>query len=221
MDKHFPQHASRRSILGLGLGLTALTATPLGSLLGLSSEALAAAPGAAGLPTDPGAYISFTPRSGSFPLFRAGAAAPVLVSDRDHAGVVRVAGDLQADIERVTGVRPVLSRGATPKGREIVIVGTIGRSPLIDGLIAAGKLNVSGIKGKWETSLQTVVEKPLPGVDRAFVIAGSDQRGTIYGTYDVSRGSAYRPGTGGTTSPPYTGTVCTSCPAATPRAPRP
>ncbi|MGY4901693.1 glycosyl hydrolase 115 family protein [Streptomyces sp. 900116325] len=193
MDKHFPQHASRRSILGLGLGLTALTATPLGSLLGLSSEALAAAPAAAGLPTDPGAYISFTPRSGSFPLFRSGAAAPILVSDRDHAGVVRVAGDLQADIERVTGVRPVLSRGATPKGREIVIVGTIGRSPLIDGLIAAGKLNVSGIKGKWETSLQTVVEKPLPGVDRAFVIAGSDQRGTIYGTYDVSRGIGVSP----------------------------
>ena len=28
---------------------------------------------------------------------------------------------------------------------------------------------------------------PLPGVDRAFVIAGSDQRGTIYGAYDVSK----------------------------------
>ena len=28
---------------------------------------------------------------------------------------------------------------------------------------------------------------PLPGVRRAFVIAGSDQRGTIYGAYDVSR----------------------------------
>jgi hypothetical protein len=46
---------------------------------------------------------------------------------------------------------------------------------------------------RWETSLQTVVEKPLPGVDRAFVIAGSDQRGTIFGTYDVSRGIGVSP----------------------------
>ena len=32
-----------------------------------------------------------------------------------------------------------------------------------------------------------MVEHPLPGVRRAFVIAGSDQRGTIFGAYDVSR----------------------------------
>jgi len=31
-----------------------------------------------------------------------------------------------------------------------------------------------------------VVSSPLPGVDRALVIAGSDKRGTIYGIYDVS-----------------------------------
>lgn len=107
--------------------------------------------------------------------------------------MVRVAGDLQSDIERVTGVRPVLSHGAAPRGREITIIGTVGRSPLIDGLVARGKLDVSAIRGKWETSLQTVVDHPLPGVDRAFVIAGSDQRGTIYGTYDVSRGIGVSP----------------------------
>lgn len=42
-------------------------------------------------PTDPGAYISFTPRSGTFPLVRAGEAAPIVVSDKDYDGVVRVA----------------------------------------------------------------------------------------------------------------------------------
>ncbi len=54
-------------------------------------------------------------------------------------------------------------------------------------MVAAGRLDTSGIAGKWETSLQQVVDHPLPGVRRAFVIAGSDQRGTIYGVYDVSR----------------------------------
>jgi hypothetical protein len=116
-----------------------------------------------------------------------------VVSSADHEGVVRVAGDLRDDIERVTGVRPVLLQDGVPRQREVAIVGTIGRSPLIDGLIAAGKLDVRGVQGKWETSLQTVVEHPMPGVDRAFVIAGSDQRGTIFGAYDVSRGIGVSP----------------------------
>ncbi|TWF91818.1 hypothetical protein FHX80_12134 [Streptomyces brevispora] len=165
MGKHFPRPVGRRSVLGLGLGLTALTATPLGSLLGLSAEASATGHGPDVRPTDPGAYISFTSRPGSFPLVRDGRAAPVVVSDRDWAGVVRVAGDLRDDIERVTGIRPALAHGTVPMGREVTIIGTVGRSPLIDGLIAKGRLDVSAIEGKWETSLQTVVDKPLPGVD--------------------------------------------------------
>ncbi|MEU1126604.1 glycosyl hydrolase 115 family protein [Streptomyces sp. NPDC005899] len=196
MDQHTPHSTSRRAVLGAGLGLTALAATPLGPLLGPAVQAAAAQAGsgpAGGRPTDPGAYITFTPRPGAFPLVRAGRAAPVVVSDDDHAGVVRVAGDLQADIERVTGVRPALSRTTAPRGREVILVGTIGRSPLIDALVAAGKLDVSSVAGKWETSLQTVVERPMPGVGRAFVIAGSDQRGTVFAAYDVSRGIGVSP----------------------------
>jgi Glycosyl hydrolase family 115/Gylcosyl hydrolase family 115 C-terminal domain len=68
-----------------------------------------------------------------------------------------------------------------------VLIGTIGHSPLIDRLVRSGKLDVDGIAGKWETSLQQVVANPLPGIPMALVIAGSDQRGTIFGVYDVSR----------------------------------
>lgn len=192
-DSGTPRPTSRRSVLGLGLGLTALTATPLGSLVGLTGRASATGHGPAARPTDPGAYIAFTASRGSFPLVAHGRATPVLVSDRDWPGVVRVAGDLRDDIERVTGVRPTLSHGAVPKAREITIIGTVGRSPLIDRLVAEGRLDVSSIRGKWETSLQTVVDKPLPGVERALVIAGSDQRGTVFGAYDVSRGIGVSP----------------------------
>ncbi|WP_330451580.1 MULTISPECIES: glycosyl hydrolase 115 family protein [unclassified Streptomyces] len=192
-DSGTPRPTSRRSVLGLGLGLTALTATPLGSLVGLTGRASATGHGPAARPTDPGAYIAFTASRGSFPLVAHGRATPVLVSDRDWPGVVRVAGDLRDDIERVTGVRPALSHGAVPKAREITIIGTVGRSPLIDRLVAEGRLDVSSIRGRWETSLQTVVDKPLPGVERALVIAGSDQRGTVFGAYDVSRGIGVSP----------------------------
>ncbi|MET8766094.1 glycosyl hydrolase 115 family protein [Streptomyces sp. NPDC004658] len=149
----------------------------------------AGAPGAASVATgggpqvtDPGAYISFT--GGVFSLV----GAPVVVSAADHPGVVRVAGDLRDDLARVTGVRP-----GTTIGRFPVLLGTIGRSPLIDGLIRSGKLDVTGVRGRWETSLQMVVEHPIPGVERAFVIAGSDPRGTIFGAYDVSYGIGVSP----------------------------
>ncbi|MFG2085467.1 glycosyl hydrolase 115 family protein [Spirillospora sp. NPDC048824] len=145
-------------------------------------------------PADPSSYISFRDGRGYFPLVAGGKAAPLVVSDADHPGVVRAAGDLRADIERVTGERPALSTGGdVPSGRTAVVIGTIGESPLIDRLIASGKLDVKGIAGKWETTLEQVVDHPVPGVRRAFVIAGSDQRGTIYGAYDVSRNIGVSP----------------------------
>jgi hypothetical protein len=116
-----------------------------------------------------------------------------VVSASDHPGVIRVVNDLQADLERVTDVQPAVSVDRIPPGSEPVIVGTIGRSPLIDDLVRSGRLDVTGIAGKWETSLQQVVQNPLPGIRRALVIAGSDQRGTIYGAYDVSKQAGVSP----------------------------
>lgn len=115
-----------------------------------------------------------------------GKAAPLYVDAGDYVGVLRAAGDLRADVERVTGTPPVLHKGVKPAGRDVVIVGTVGRSALIDGLVAAGKLDVSAIRGKWEGWLVQTLERPLPGVERALVIAGSDKRGTIYGIYELS-----------------------------------
>jgi len=37
-----------------------------------------------------------------------------------------------------------------------------------------------------ESYVLQVVDQPLPGVERALVIAGSDRRGTIYGIYELS-----------------------------------
>ena len=46
-------------------------------------------------------FITDTWRPGSLPLVADGRAAPILVSDEDFPGVVRVVGDLRTDIERV------------------------------------------------------------------------------------------------------------------------
>jgi hypothetical protein len=124
-----------------------------------------------------------------------GVAAKVVVDPQDHAGVLRAVGDLEQDIERVTGVRPARASATAPPGLAVV-VGTLDKSSLIDRLIRQGKLDVREIRGRWEASLIQVVERPWPGADRALVVVGSDKRGTT-GIYDVSEEIGVSPGTAG------------------------
>ncbi len=133
-----------------------------------------------------GSYISTTWSNGCFKLSSARVSAPIYMSDSDYPGVIRAAKDLQADITSVTKAQPSFSTGNINSGSEVVLIGTIGKSKLIDDLIKSKKLNVDGIEGKWETYLLQVVENPYPGVKKALIIAGSDKRGTIFGIYDLS-----------------------------------
>ncbi|MBV9123547.1 MAG: glycosyl hydrolase 115 family protein, partial [Planctomycetes bacterium] len=146
--------------------------------------ALVAAPHALALSQEP--YVAFEKGADCFTLFAEGRAAPLYADAQDYPGVSRAVKDLQADIERVTKVRPDLATGGTPAGPEVVIVGTLGKSSLVDQLVRDKKLDVTGVAGRWESSLTQVVDRPLPGVAHALVIAGSDKRGTIYGIYDLS-----------------------------------
>ncbi len=133
------------------------------------------------------AYVSSSSGKGYFALAVGGKPAPLYTSPQDWPGVWRAAGDLQADLERVTGAKPALyTSEKVPHQKQVVLIGTLGKSPLIDKLVQRKKLNVAGIAGKWETYVVQVVDKPMRGVDRALVIAGSDKRGTIFGIYDVS-----------------------------------
>ncbi len=119
-------------------------------------------------------------------LVRSGTAAPIFISAHDWPGVQRAAQDLQADIERVSGIKPAYSMATPANAKTVVIVGTVGKSELIDQLVTTGKLDVTALRGKWESFLIQTIDQPLPGVDRALVIAGSDKRGTIYGVYEIS-----------------------------------
>ena len=94
--------------------------------------------------------------------------------------VKRAITDLQTDIERVTNCRPILSTKGM-RGQQI-IVGTYGKSPLIQKLIKQGVIKEADLKGKWESYVLTMTNEQEPRL----VIAGSDTRGTIYGIYDIS-----------------------------------
>ena len=123
---------------------------------------------------------------GAFVLSASGKSAPLCVSAGDYWGVKHALDDLRSDIKKVTNAEPAVFVGRLPKAREIVVAGTIGKSRLIDGLIESRKIDLRRIKGKWESFIIEVVNRPFPGVDRALVIAGSDMLGTVYGIYDVS-----------------------------------
>jgi Glycosyl hydrolase family 115/Gylcosyl hydrolase family 115 C-terminal domain len=138
--------------------------------------------------TDPDSYVSDVAGTDRFPLVADNKTPPIVVNKTDFPGVLRTAKDLKADVKRVSNLEPTYAYDVIPDGAtEVVLVGTLGKSPLIDSLVANKKIDVSDIAGLWETFLIEVVQNPLPGINRALVITGSDQRGTIFGVYDVSK----------------------------------
>lgn len=132
-------------------------------------------------------FVETAPSSNCFTLCATNAVASIGVDTNDFAGVVRAAGDLQADIQRVTGLTPKLFSGKSVSGNSLILIGTIGKSEIIDELIRAKKIDVSPIAGKWESFFLQVVPQPYPGIENALVICGSDKRGTIYGIYELSQ----------------------------------
>jgi len=126
-------------------------------------------------------------QAGLFPLVHDKRAADVFVDSNDWTVARIAARDLTLDIERVAGRKALLKHSPDGFSSHAVLVGTLGRSPVVDGLVKAGKIEVKDLHDRWETAAIQVVANPLPGVQQALVIVGSDRRGTAYGVYEVSR----------------------------------
>lgn len=124
--------------------------------------------------------------SKGFPISEKGKSTTIYLSDNEFIGVKKIAQKFQNDIEKVTNIKPELVSGKLPSDGPAIIVGTIGNSALIDKLIAENKLDVTSIKGKWETFIIETIKEPFEGINEALVIVGSDKRGTIYGMFDLS-----------------------------------
>ena len=124
-----------------------------------------------------------------FCIAKDGKTATIIVDVDDWKGVVRAARNLSDDVRKVTGVSSQVdlqspnSAGLLPHERQnlkgSILVGTIGKSRIIDDLIKQKKIDVRQVRNQWESYLLDVV-------DGSLVIAGSDKRGTIYGIYDLS-----------------------------------
>lgn len=167
IEPNFPAVSRRMLLASAGWGA---------ALASLAAPALAA----------PAVDRAADPRTG-FPLIAKGTPATVLVDAGADSAVLRVAESFADDLERVSGTRPQLIKGDTAQVHgPVVIIGVLGQSPIIDGLVKAGLIDVADLHGEWEAFRQIVVDHPLPGVPRALVIVGADRRGAVFGTYDVS-----------------------------------
>jgi hypothetical protein len=123
---------------------------------------------------------------GGFPLIRNGGPAALLVDANATSAVQIAARNFATDLEKVSGRAPI--RAAQPGAGQgnVIVVGVLGQSALIDELAKAGKIDLTGLAGQWEAFRQIVVHEPFPQVRRALVIVGSDRRGAVFGLYDLS-----------------------------------
>ena len=119
--------------------------------------------------------------SSYFPLVVNSKPVNILTDAQDDKGVLRAVADLKDDFRKVSGVTP-----AERTGKQVIIIGTAGKSAIIDQLIQNGKIPAQELKGKTEKYIISTVSNPAEGIESALVIAGSDKRGTIYGVYELS-----------------------------------
>jgi hypothetical protein len=128
-----------------------------------------------------------------FQLATARSAAPIYLDSNDFP-VVRIAAEAFAgDIQSVTGAKPAVLGTAPATGQSAIFVGTLGKSRLIDEMVAKKKIDVSKIRGQWETFAVATVENPVPGVSQGLVIVGSDRRGTAFGLFSLSESIGVSP----------------------------
>ena len=126
--------------------------------------------------------------AGDFPIVsKRSGAVPIYFDPKDHWLIGKVARSLQEDIGRVTGFTPVLITDLSnaPRIPNLIIIGSFDQSALIRRL--ARQNMIPDLNGKWESYALKTVSRPIAGVGRALIIAGSDRRGTAYGVYELSR----------------------------------
>lgn len=146
-------------------------------------------------------FISFEAGKNSLDI----SSATIIADSHDFVGVHIALKSLVYDFEQITGRRPSLQNitaNITTTGRPNlqrsqssdvhVFIGSL-NSSLIHGLSSQGFLDVSDLEGKWETFKTLIIDETILGTNKAFVIVGSDKRGTIFGIHTLAEQSGQSP----------------------------
>lgn len=116
-----------------------------------------------------------------FPLVSDKGVANICTDKKDYAVVGITAQMLADDIKRVTGQNAtVINTTKTNIAGPTVVAGTLGKSVMIETLVKNLKIDVSSIRGSWESFIVATAVNPKTKTPLLLII-GSDRRGTAFG----------------------------------------
>ncbi|WP_037473569.1 glycosyl hydrolase 115 family protein [Sphingobium sp. ba1] len=158
---------TRRSLLNSVAGIGVMLASPFAAVM-------------------PTALAATTGDGRAFHLIDNTIPATILVDAKADSAVLRAADSFAGDLYRVSGRQPVRAANVNRVSGPLVVIGVLNQCPIIDQLVASGKIDASDLSGEWEAFRQIVVDRPFVGVSQALIIVGADRRGAVFGTYDLS-----------------------------------
>lgn len=96
-----------------------------------------------------------------------------------------VAYSLSEDIFRVTGFKPLVTKNKDKVSGNVIVIGQY-QSALVQSFLN-GNSNFKSFEKQWESYCYKTILKPTQKIDKAFVVAGTNARGTAYGVFDLSQ----------------------------------
>jgi len=126
---------------------------------------------------------SCQPQAAAFELASPKAAATILVPPAEPECVRLAAADLASDVERITGHRPPVVDTLDACHRHCVVLATATCRESRRLLERFSPRIAEGMEAKWEAFRVRTVAASVGPVRHALLVAGSDERGTMFGTY--------------------------------------
>lgn len=112
----------------------------------------------------------------------------VIYVDKSEEALIHLAAELlQKDMNAVTGIRADITSTLPDKAETLILLGTAGKSGVLQSLEAKKITSNHTIVNKWEAYRIQTVSAPLKGISNAIVIAGADRRGVAYGVFEFSK----------------------------------
>ncbi|WP_066220307.1 glycosyl hydrolase 115 family protein [Formosa haliotis] len=110
----------------------------------------------------------------------------IILYDKNASALDSVTANLLADdIYKVTNYKPKVITDIKQAKGHVIVIGRVD-SDLVNQFIDDKNIK-EGFKNQWESYLYKTITNPTKTIDKAFVIAGTNPRGTAYGVFNISK----------------------------------
>ena len=108
----------------------------------------------------------------------------VILYDNAKALDSILAYSLAEDIFKVTGFKPLVTKKKATVSGNVIVIGNC-QSELVQSFLDKNN-DGKDFEKQWESYRFQIVDQPTSNIKKAFIIAGTDPRGTAYGVYALS-----------------------------------